>query len=161
MKNSVNSGIVAGGAALAVGGVALIYAVRTIRLALQSRTWPRVIGKVLKTGVIEIPTARKFSKKYRPVIVYSYAVDDVPYRSEQIGFGFNDFMGDGMFGNHSDAEAFVTPYRPGADISIAYDPQDHFRAVIKTGLNKGHVATLIFGLFFVVFGAWCLWNFRR
>ena len=28
----------------------------------------------------------------------------------------------------------------------------------KTGINKGHVATIVFGLFFIGFGVCCLWN---
>ena len=97
------------------------------------------------------------SARYRPVIKYAYEVDGVPYQSDALGFGFNDFFGDGVFSSRQNAEAFAAGYRPGEPVTVWYDPQRNSSAVLKPGINKGHIATMMFGILFIGFGVWCLW----
>jgi hypothetical protein len=158
MKDSLGSAWWVGGVPLAVGGMMLTYAVRTGRRAWQSRVWPRVTGTVLESGVVEVATGRRPYMQYRPVVVYSYEVAGATYRGDQLGFGFNDFWGDGLFGQRADAEKFATAYRPGTAVPVAYDPENNSKAVLKTGINQGHVVTLLSGLFFIGLGVCCLWN---
>ena len=130
MKNSINGALLAGCASIVVGGVTLVYAMRTGLYAWRSRRWPRV----------------------------TYEVDGLEYRNDQMEFGFDDFLGDGLFRNSFNAEKVAAHYRPGNPVSVAYDPQHYSRSVLKTGINKGHVATTIFGLFFIGFGICCFWS---
>jgi hypothetical protein len=113
MMNSLASGLLVSGASLVIGGVTLTYGVRTSLCALRSRRWPRVTGTVLQSEVTEVPTGKRFSKQWRPVIVYSYEVAGIPYRSDQWGLGFYSFLGDGIFQTRSQAEKLAALYRPG------------------------------------------------
>ena len=142
---------------MVVGGVTLVYAIRTGLYTWRSRRWPRVIGTVIKSEVAEVPK-RRFSKVYRPVIVYTYEVEGMEYCNDQMGFGFDGFLGDGLFRNRFNAKKVAALYRPGNPVSVAYDPQDNSRSVLKTGINKGHVANTIVGLFFIGFGICCFWS---
>ena len=98
--------------------------------------------------------------QYQTVVTYSYEVAGVAYQGDQLGFGFDDFLGDGLFRSRSAAEKFAAAYRPGSPVSVAYDPEDNFKAVLKTGINKGHVATLLLGFLCLGLGLGCLWSFR-
>lgn len=80
------------------------------------------------------------------------------YCNDKMGFGFDDFLGDGLCRGRMNAEEVAALYRPGDPVSVAYDPQDNSRSVLKTGINKGHVATTILGLFFIGFGICCFWS---
>ncbi len=115
---------------------------------------PKVTGTVIKSEVAEVPT-RRFSKLYKPVVVYTYEIDGLEYRNDKMGFGFDDFLGDGLFRDRFAAEKVATHYRPGNPVSVSYDPQDKSLSVLITGINKGHVATTIFGLFFIGFAIYC------
>ena len=159
MKNSLASVLLFGGAPVVIGGVVLAYAIRNSRCAWRSRGWPRVTGTVLKSEVTERPTGKRTSMQYQPVIVYSYEVAGIAYQSNQLGFGFDDFLGDGLFPSRSEAEKFAAFYRPGNPVSVAYDPEDNFRAVLKTGINKGHIATLLLGCVCIGLGLGCFWSF--
>jgi hypothetical protein len=157
MKNSLSGALLAGGASIVVGGVTLVYAIRTGLYAWRSRRWPRVTGTVIKSEVAEVPR-RRFSKAYKPVVVYTYEVEGLEYCNDKMGFGFDDFLGDGLFSDRFNAEKIAAHYRPGNPVSVAYDPQNYSRSVLKTGINKGHVATTILGLFFIGFGICCFWS---
>ena len=154
MRNTVSGALLAGGASMVAGSVALVYAVRTGLYAWRSRRWPRVTETVIKSEVAEI-TRRRFSKVYKPVVVYTYEIDGLEYSSDRMGFGYGDFFGDGLFRDRFAAEKVAARYRPGNPVSVAYDPRDKSRSVLKTGINKGHVATTIFGLFFIGLGICC------
>jgi hypothetical protein len=155
MNDSLPQALLIGGLPVIVGGVMMAYALRTGLYAWRSRRWPHVEGLVLESDVEEVSRGRRHSRQYRPVIVYSYEVEGVAYRNDQLGFGFDNFFGDGLYGRRADAERFATGYRPGAPVSVAYDPENPFRAVLKTGLNKGHIVSLLFGLFFIGLGGYC------
>jgi len=157
MHNTVSGALLAGGVSLVAGGVALVYALRTGLGAWRSRRWPRVTGTVMRSEVVEVPK-RRLSKVYKPVVVYTYEIDGLEYTNDQMGFGFDDFLGDGLFRDRLAAERVAAHYGAGNPVSVAYDPQDKSRAVLKTGINKGHIATTIFGLFFTGFGICCLWS---
>lgn len=98
--------------------------------------------------------------QYKPVIVYSYEVAGIAYQNDQLGFGFDDFLGDGIFRSRLEAEKFAALYRPGRPVSVAYDPKNNFNAVLKTGINKGHIATLLLGSLCIGFGLYYLGRFR-
>ena len=147
----------AGCASIAVGGVSLIYALRTGLYAWRSRRWPRVTGTVVTSEVAEMPK-RRYSHLYKPVVVYTYEVEGLQYSNGQMGFGFDDFLGDGLFRDQFAAEKVAAHYHAGNPVSVAYDPQDKSRSVLKTGINKGHIATTIFGLFFIGFAICCFWS---
>ena len=159
MKNSPASEWLFAGVPMIIGGVVLAYAIRNCRCAWRSRSWPRVTGTVLQSDVIEKPTGKRSSMLYQPVIAYTYEVAGIAYQSDQLGFGFYDFLGDGLFRSRAEAEKFAASYRPGNPVSVAYDPEDNFRAVLKTGINKGHVATLLLGFLCLGLGFGCLWSF--
>jgi hypothetical protein len=157
MKNSLSSAWLAGGASMIVGGLSLVYAMRTGLYAWRSRRWPRVTGTVIKSETVKVPR-RRFSNIFKPVVVYTYEVNGLEYTNDQMGFGFDDFLGDGLTRGRMNAEEVAALYRPGDPVSVAYDPQDHSRSVLKTGINKGHVATALLGLFFIGFGICCFWS---
>jgi hypothetical protein len=142
---------------MVVGGLSLVHAMRTGFYALQSRQWPRVTGTVLKSNVVKVPR-RRFSNIFKPAVVYTYEVNGLEYTNGQIGFGYDDFLGDGLFNGPMNAELVAELYRPGDPVSVAYDPQNNSRSVLKRGINKGHVATALLGLFFIGFGICCFWS---
>jgi hypothetical protein len=116
-----------------------------------------VTGTVIKSEVVKVPR-RKFSNIFKPVVVYSYEVNGLEYTNDQMGFGYDDFLGDGLFNGPMNAEQVTDLYRPGDPVSVAYDPQVHSRSVLKTSINKGHVATALLGLFFIGFAICCFWS---
>jgi hypothetical protein len=157
MKNSLSGALLAGSVSILIGGVALVYAMRTGLYAWRSRRWPRVTGTVIKSEVVKVPR-RRVSNIFKPVVVYTYEVNGLEYTNDQMGFGYDDFLGNGLFNGPMNAEQVAELYRPGDPVSVAYDPQDNSRSVLKTGINKGHVATALLGLFFIGFGICCFWS---
>ncbi|MGA2060974.1 MAG: DUF3592 domain-containing protein [Thermoguttaceae bacterium] len=157
MKNSLTGALLAGSVSIAFGGVALAYAIRTGLYAWRSRQWPRVTGTVIKSEAVKVQR-RRFSNIFKPVVVYTYEVNGLEYTNDQMGFGYDDFLGDDLFNGPMNAEQVAELYRPGDPVSVAYDPQDNSRSVLKTGINKGHVATTLLGLFFIGFRICCFWS---
>ena len=96
---------------MVVGGLARVYAMRTGLYAWRSGRWPKVTGTVIKSEVAEVPRSR-FSNLYKPVVVYKYEIDSLEYCSDRMGFGFDDFFGDGLFRDRFAAEKVAARYAP-------------------------------------------------
>jgi hypothetical protein len=88
-------------------------------------------------------------------------VGGVQYRSDNMGFGSNDFLGDSLYRTREEAERTASLYRVGDAVSMSYDPQDPTRAVLKTGINVGHIATAVFGLALIAVGVFAFRSLMR
>lgn len=135
-----------------------LYAVVCIRISLAARAWPKVMGRVIDTRMVEVRRHRRWSVLYQPTITYEYEIGGLPYRSERMGFGDSDFLGDAIYQDRWAAEEVLARHKPGTPIEVRYDPNDPSRAVLRTGINKGHVATAAFGVLLIAIGVGCLLN---
>ena len=95
----------------------------------QSRAWPVVSGKTVRSEVKEVAsTVGGPGTAHRPDVEYSYWVDDKEYRGTRIFFGSPERFSD------AHAHRIIQDYPEAREVSVAYDPTDPSNAVLEPGL---------------------------
>lgn len=123
-------GVVLGGLIFSVVGVGMAYfAWSGAENARASESWPVVSGTVTESFVDVIEDSEG-SDGHQPIVRYRYEVDGERYRSSRIAFGAHNNADKGS------AERTVARYPVGEPADVAYDPDDHGRAVLEPG-NEG------------------------
>jgi hypothetical protein len=109
-----------------MAGLAFIH-VRAVGKAKASETWPTTIGKILSSEVlVEESRDGEGSTWYNPVVAYSYSAAGRTIEGSRIRFG------NVRRGSQKKAEAVLANYRPGAPVTVRYNPEKPDEAVLET-----------------------------
>lgn len=141
-----SSGVVLGGLVFFAVGVGMTYFGWTgVQEARASESWPVVSGTVTESFV-EVVEDSEGSDGHRPVVRYRYEVEGERFESSRISFGTH---------NNADkrgAERTVADYPVGEPADVAYDPDDHGRAVLEPGNEGVNFLIQLTGLGFAIAG---------
>jgi hypothetical protein len=135
----------------------VIAFVKTRRLAGASARWPTAAGIVTNSSVIEEQieedtnndksTVRKI-QRYQVDLRYAYKVNKRDYVGTSATLGWTP-----MYGLREQAETAVSKYRPGAPVTVYYDPDRPGNAVLEPDNKQGSAAPLVFGAISAVTGS--------
>lgn len=136
-----------------IGFVATILILRQRRIAMQSRTWPYVEGKVALSKVEESWSSSSGgrSRMYTPKVIYEYVVDGQSYFGEQISIS-----GSVSTSMSRHAEKVVADYPFGASVRVYYDPERPSESALQVGVKPFLYFFLLVGLLFIAFGLFLL-----
>jgi hypothetical protein len=109
-------------------------------LALASRVWPTVRGRVLLSGVYGYPGAPAMYKAY---VNYEYTVGGVRYESKCIRFG-----GINPWSSHIASSDANASQLASGQVQVHYDPRKPGRSCLIVGTNEMTVAAPIIVLAF-------------
>ena len=138
----MNPGWLIVSAALAVGGIGTVLVALVSRHRGQaSEAWPHVTGHVMSSSVCSGESAD------RPIVDYSYSVDDRAYRGDKICFGTEV-----SFLSPAQAQAYVDQYPPGSGVTVYYDPANPHRSVLLQGIPKQSDRLIASGLVMALIG---------
>lgn len=130
--------------------------VRAKRLAGASARWPTAAGTVTHSSVIEEQIEDDSNSEKSTIRkIYRYQVDlRYAYR-----IGKRDYIGTSatpawtpIYGLREQAEAAASKYRPGAPLTVYYDPDRPSYAVLEPDNKQGSAAPLVFGAISAVAG---------
>jgi len=134
------------------GGLLIYQSIRSRKKAESSQSWPATTGHITDAHVSHHTSTDSdgdTSDHYSPKVRYTYPVAGTTYEGDKIGFGFQQ-----SFGNASKAQAALTRYPVGGQISVFYDPNNPADAVLERRAGGSNVSLMI-GIVFLVIGA-CL-----
>jgi len=123
------------------------YALRMVR---KSATWPKVLGRIVSSEVIDTSDAEGSS--YEIKLAYEYSVQGPIYRCDRFGW-----MGNKTAGLKSDANRILESYPVGRAVGVYYDPSDPAQAVLEPRRLKGALTATAFPLMIlavVVLSTW-------
>jgi hypothetical protein len=149
--------------AFALPGIAILAAlfsvvafVRARRLAGASTRWPAIPGTVTNSSVIEEQieddsnsdktTIRKIYR-YQVDLRYAYKVNKRDYIGTSATLAWTP-----VYGLREQAEAEASKYKPGAPVTVYYDPERPGNAVLEPDNKQGSAAPLVFGAISAVAG---------
>jgi hypothetical protein len=149
--------------AFALPGIAILAAlfsvvafVRARRLAGASAQWPAIPGTVTNSSVIEEQieddsnsdksTIRKIPR-YQLDLRYAYRVGKRDYIGTSATLAWTP-----IYGLRDQAETEASKYRPGAPVTVYYDPDRPRIAVLEPENKQGSAAPLVFGAISAVAG---------
>src|SRR5215475_6849563 len=112
------------------------YALRMVR---KSATWPKVLGRIVSSEIIDTSDAEGSS--YEIKLAYEYSVQGAIYRCDRFGW-----MGNNTAGLKSDANRIVESYPVGRAVGVYYDPSDPAQAVLESRRLKGALTATAFPL---------------
>jgi hypothetical protein len=135
---------------------ALALGVEQTRLARASLTWPAVDGEVVRSSIEQErstggsgPGSRSIT--HRPVIVYRYAVEGIPYEGRRVSYG------DTASSAVEDARKVTAKYPSAGRVRVYYRPGTPAEAVLEPGSHGvPWLLTAIGGVFLAV-GAILAW----
>lgn len=143
------------GYVLGLIGVALtIFGVYFINLAMESSNWSEAQAKISASSVrwryVKTGSGVKSEsdKQYYYELTYDYNVNDMPYTSQRYSLG-SGFTASDMFNDREDAVKELNQLYPtGKGITIYYNPEEPYSAVISKGLQGSTYVPVCLGIFF-------------
>lgn len=134
---------------IGLGGGALVFGVRTYRLARESVTWPQVEGRILSSEVEWRSGTGKSHSRHVAVIRYEYTINGTihtgkrdTFLSEQCGL--------------TDPRTLVKQFPAGATVPVYYRPGDPTITVLIPGCDNTLFILPGIGLVFLLFGGFTL-----
>jgi len=124
---------------LAAGTLGTFWTGLRVAAGVASLRWSATTGRVLAREMDDE------AGKYQPVFEYAYEVNGAQYRGCRFSFDF-----DLRRRSSSTALALFHKYRPGQEITVFFDPQRPYRAVIKRGVSGPLILSLVAGFGLVV-----------
>jgi hypothetical protein len=128
-------------------GVAIFAAVklrRERRSVARCHDWPEVTGRIIRTGVREVPMP-DVGMQYVPVVVYRYVAGDVQYESERLTMG-----GHQQYSMRRSAERRLARYMVGNPVQVRVDPANPAESVLECRSPHIPVLWAMLGLIAVV-----------
>ncbi len=138
---------VLGVALILIGAIAAWRAIRAADLARGELRWQAVTARVVSS------TIRMKGEDFEPVVEYSYEYEGRKHSGNQIRSNL-------MTSESRDpANAEVSKYPPGADITVFVNPGDPRQSVIEAGGTKWYLTSSLVGCSLVAGGGlWLLWQ---
>jgi hypothetical protein len=119
----IDSGVWIGVVACALIGVGiLIYTVYQRRRMEASDNWPRVTGKITRTGVEVVNDGE--SNNFVASVLYNYVVGGRTYTGRRIGFSRRQYV------RRKRAEEEADKYPVGATVDVYFDPKEPWDGVL-------------------------------
>lgn len=142
-------------AALAVGAVIVLAALRVSRLARESRAYTRATGRILVSRVDELPgAAEEGGLRFQPVVRYAFEARGRTWESDRISF---DDPPGSVTQDGREARQLVERYPANGAVDVWFDPADPRRSVLVRGAASAPVIlAAITGLALVAVGLFTL-----
>jgi hypothetical protein len=111
--------------------LAFLMFATSLVLAFRSRSWPTTEGRVLESTVESYTThssdrVNSQDISYKPVVRYTYSVEEKQLESKQIAFG-------SWTGSKTYAAGIIAKYPKHAVVTVYYHPKRHGMAVLVPG----------------------------
>ena len=119
--------------------------------------WPSVTGTILTSsvnttyqctntgGTGTYGTAQSCGYVYTPLVSYRYIVNGITYTGHNINLNY-------VSSDSASAYAQVQEYQVGTNVSVYYNPQAPYTAVLQTGATVGNLFLPLFGAAFLIVG---------
>lgn len=142
---------------VAVGLFSLAQALFNIGQARKSTRWPKTLGKIETAKVVE--SSGEYGTSYGVDIVYTYAVDELTYRSKRVFFGdWPSIFGLGkdvaVGGSPEVAKQRLALYSPGSEVTVYYDPMKPKESVLEPGPAGLVYVDVVVDIVFAIGGFW-------
>jgi hypothetical protein len=125
-----------------------------LKKAKESKKWPSVNGKIISSEVVRKKSnnskRKSSSTTYGAEIVYEYFVSEKKYSSNKISF--SEYSSSDI----SHAQKIVNIYFPGKTVTVYYNPEDPYTAVLETGTTFVTYIPVIISVIFSIIGGVCL-----
>ncbi|MCH2204522.1 MAG: DUF3592 domain-containing protein [Lentisphaerales bacterium] len=127
-----------------IGIAVFIFGLKQYSKAKASMDWPQAEGKVISSKV----KAHRDSDgtTYGAEINYEYVVDKETITANKVKFGEINTS------DSSDASRYVNKYPKGKKVSVYYNTEDVYEAVLEPGVHTSTYFLPGFGLAFALFG---------
>lgn len=139
---------------LTFAAVGIYLVLRSRRLATSFKAtlnWPSTPGKILSNDIIATSgyteTGERPVVRYTPAVIYEYAVGGSPLTGSTIRVAKPSVL------SRQSAQTILTPYYPGASVSVFYDPKAPATSLLERIKPKGRIFMTLAGLVFAGFGA--------
>ncbi|MBI9050111.1 MAG: DUF3592 domain-containing protein [Anaerolineaceae bacterium] len=133
----------------------LIRGLLQFRSSKASRDWPTIEGQVTQAMVdmsIDRDEDGSSSRKYAPLVIYTYAILGREYTSDQVAFGSK-----WRYTSRAKAESKLR-YQSGEQVIVYYNPENPTQTVLEPGAVGGAWGTLLIGIVFIIVGGFVLFN---
>ncbi len=124
-----------------LGGIAIIALGTPLALSrVSSRHWPRVPGRIIRSGFSPVKNSNGAVAYYKVRIVYAYSPpskDAFPsyfQNDPDSADNMSDPGGNGGYGL-AEAQRLVGQYPPGKQVTVYYDPNNPQKATLDPGVN--------------------------
>lgn len=125
-------------------GIAL-YGFMQIQAAQASKSWPMTTGTVVYSEMGRHRN-RESGTSYSAEVEYEYRVDGELLSNNRIQFG------NWNHNKASSARKVLNRYKKGTEVTVHYNPEDPYEAVLEPGVQAETWFLPIFGSAFAVFG---------
>lgn len=111
------------------GLVSWFLVVQPVLKAHATARWPSTTGTVIRSSFTKTQTVKPSITRFRPVVEYTYTIPATGYTRTS-----SQVSADGLiFTSKRDIDDFLASYRPGMNVPVSYNPNDHSDAVLVTG----------------------------
>ncbi|MBU1043172.1 MAG: DUF3592 domain-containing protein [Candidatus Omnitrophica bacterium] len=129
-----------------VGIIIMIFGLKTVNKARESEGWLQVEGTVISSK-IETHQDSDSGSTYSAEVLYEYTVNYTKINGNKIKF---------VQANSSDSSAasrYVNKYPEGKEVTVYYNSEDPYEAVLEPGVDGSIWFFPLFGLVFALFGS--------
>lgn len=120
----------------------------------QASNWPQTEGKVLSSEVLVDERRPGIEDDLaQPKVVTRYSVNGRKYTTREIHFNQSRSWTD----NYGAALAVVDQYPPGKEVTVYYNPEQPYQAVLSIRWDWFTFFIMGLGALFVLFGVYCFW----
>jgi hypothetical protein len=100
----------------------------------RAATWPTTNGKVVKSEVVNAPRmgGQTNRRMYEPWVEVGYRVDGKRYKTRQLQFGPTTRRS-----SKDDVQLEVDEYPVGRELTVTYNPNNPYDAVVHRGVSGG------------------------
>lgn len=132
---------------ICLGVFAVTFCAYQLRLAVDSKTWPRTQGTVLKSYVA--PFGMGARGDYMATIIYKYTINGQVYKSHRLSVIQTASK------QLTSLRGFVAEHPEGTQVTVYFSPNDPSLSVLVPGLTDTveDYSMLIVGIFLTVIGA--------
>jgi hypothetical protein len=136
------------GTCLIIGGIVVVIFIGIIPMYknITSMNWPTITASIASSTVEKIDTHQKVRFAYKPLIIYTYTINDKSYSGNTRTFG------EAALGNPSLAQLVVSEYPLGESIKIHYNPTNPEESVIEAGFSYYNLGAIFIGLLLTLGG---------
>ncbi|MEN8243243.1 MAG: DUF3592 domain-containing protein [Chloroflexota bacterium] len=111
-----------------MGAVWLYVTVNGMKLAEESQAWLSTAGTITNTSIDRVESTDEdgfTDVDFRPVVDYSYVVNEGTFTSQRVDFGSRP-----TYNSSSRAEEYLAKYPVGGEVEVFYDPENFGEAVL-------------------------------
>jgi hypothetical protein len=134
-----------------VAGISILaFGLWCLHLETRARRWSTCPG-IVTHSEMEKSTFYDRGVKYAvsvPGIEFEYVVDGKTYKAE-----FRS-VSNWSLGDRLSASEILARYKPGAQVTVRFDPRNPDRAVVEYGIGPGSVFCICLGVFLMALAIW-------